>query len=868
MFMAASVLCFALLTRVPILALVLLQHPLPSAAVARTNLTAGDTLTPPDFITSPSGIFSFGFRALDDDPTRFLLATWFRFGAGVGQDNSSSQPQPASVVWFAKQSPSGTTPNATAQSVLRITADGQLTLTDGSNNGSQVLWTPSPERGSVLALRDSGNLQFLSDSGRQVLWESFWYPTDTLLPGQALAYDLARSQGKLFARRADAEFTTGRFSMGVQTDGNVVLYVDLLEGNDPGNAYWQAYTNSPDGNTTVTFDDLGRLNYTLHNGTTGSLIKPAASFAAGDYFQLARMDPDGIVRTYARPKRSGGNTSSSWTVSGAFPDDGCKKWTSGLQGMCGPGSYCLSPSTASSRDRLSCVCPAGYSYTDAQHRDSGCTPAFEPQSCSTDGESRASSAAADEFTLVELLNTTWVASIYYKKFTSVTEQQCRDYCLADCFCAAALMVGGSGCAQVAALTNGWRANDVTTKAFIKVRAKNSSVVGAPPAGTRNALAYKYKVVAICLASAFVLAITVGGLMAQRYLCRGRDRSCQQLLSSSVRAFSWKELHHATDGFKKLLGKGSFGEVYKGTMVRSPQQPPQLIAVKKLIDSHEYSEQEFTNEVQSIGQIHHRNLVRMIGYCKEGKHRMLVFEFMPGGSLRGVLFNHEERRPPWRWRAEAALAIARGVEYLHDGCSAPIIHCDIKPDNILLDSHGVPRITDFGISKLLGSQQVLTTVTHVRGTRGYIAPEWLRGDARVDTKADVYSFGVVLLEMICCRRCQEPVVHDLPEVAGDDAGETVTLFGWAAQLVVARRTELMLHGDPDVDDDAMEDTERVERFARVALWCMEPNPQLRPTMHQVVQMLETSDGAQLQELPPDPPQCYIESSPLIPQLKIE
>jgi serine/threonine protein kinase len=344
--------------------------------------------------------------------------------------------------------------------------------------------------------------------------------------------------------------------------------------------------------------------------------------------------------------------------------------------------------------------------------------------------------------------------------------------------------------------------------------------------------------------------------------RRRNRESQRPFSSSVRAFSCKELHQATNGFEKLLGKGSFGEVYRGTM-RSPH--PHLIAVKKLITSNEYSEQEFTNEVQSIGQIHHRNLVRMIGYCKEGKHRMLVFEFMPGGSLRGFLFD-PEKRPPWRWRAEAAIAIARGLEYLHYGCSAPIIHCDIKPDNILLDDRGVPRITDFGISKLLGSQQVHATVTHVRGTRGYIAPEWLRGDARVDTKADVYSFGVVLLEMICCRRCQEPVALGLPHGAEDDETQTVTLFGWAAQLVGARRTELTLHGD-DADVDSADDMERVDRFARVALWCIEPNPLLRPTTHQVVQMLETSDWAQVQTLRiPDPPECYMESSPLIPQLK--
>jgi hypothetical protein len=829
---AAALLCFALRCLVRIAAVVaLVQHAgLLPAAEAQANLTTGAALTPPEYITSPSGDFRFGFRALDSDPTKFLLATWFRFG--------DSPPQPQSVVWFAKQSSTGSTVVATPQSVLSITAaDGLVLISDG---GTQVMWrapTPNMVPGSVLALLDSGNLLLLDDSGK-VLWESFSYPTDTLLPSQSLAPN-SPTDGKLFSKRADAEFTTGRFSLAVQNDGNVVLYLDLLSGNNADNAYWASQSNSPNvSNTTVTFDDQGRLNYTLRDGTVHSLISPVVRSTVGDgehLFQFARMDPDGIVRAYARPKNGGGNV--SWIVSGAFPSDGCSKRTSKLQGMCGPGSYCVETT-----DRLNCVCPSMYSYTDAQHQDNGCTPEFEPQSCDGGGNR----GSSEEFTLVELPNTTWETSIYYNKFLSVTEEQCRGYCLNDCFCAAALFIDGSDCAEVAALTNGRQGNSVTTKALIKVRTRD-------PWAKRRKSAMTYKAITVCLAS--LLVITVGGLLAWRYYhARNRNRARKQLLSSSsVRAFSWKELYQATNGFEKLLGKGSFGEVYMGTMT-SPR--PHLIAVKKLIDANEYSEQEFTNEVQSIGQIHHRYLVRMIGYCKQGKHRMLVFEFMPGGSLRSFLFN-PEKKPPWRWRAEAALAIARGLEYLHDGCSTPVIHCDIKPDNILLDGHGIPRITDFGISKLLGSHQVHATVTHVRGTRGYIAPEWLRGDARVDTKADVYSFGVVLLEMICCRRCQEQVVpnSDLPAEGAGAGDETVTLFGWAAQLVQNRRTELMLLRHDEAD--AVEDMERVERFARVALWCIEPNPALRPTMRQVVHVLETSHVRV--ELPPDPPGCYVESS---------
>lgn len=286
---AAALLCFALRRLVPFLAavLALVQHAgLLPAAEAQANLTAGATLTPPGYITSPSGDFRFGFRALDPDPTKFLLATWFRFGDGSGD----SPPQPQSVVWFAKQSSTGSTPVATPQSVLSITADG-LVLSDG---GTQVLWrvpTPNMVPGTVLTLLDSGNLLFLDDSGK-VLWESFSYPTDTLLPSQSLAPSTP-TDGKLFSKRADAEFTTGRFSLAVQNDGNVVLYLDLLTGNNADHAYWASQSNSPNvSNTTVTFDDQGRLNYTLHDGTVHSLISPVVRSTVGDgeHFQFARMD--------------------------------------------------------------------------------------------------------------------------------------------------------------------------------------------------------------------------------------------------------------------------------------------------------------------------------------------------------------------------------------------------------------------------------------------------------------------------------------------------------------------------------------------------------------------------------------------------
>ncbi|KAF7046330.1 hypothetical protein CFC21_055362 [Triticum aestivum] len=515
---------FALLRVATTIAMLLVQQArlLPVVAMARTKLTAGDTLTVPDYITSPSGSFAFGFRAHDSDPTKFLLATWFRLG--------SMPPQAQSVVWFAKESAMGTTPNATARSVLSIPADGQLKLTDGSIE----LWrapTPSMKRGSVLVLTDSGNVQLLGD-GDNVLWESFGFPTDTLLPGQSL-------EGFLFSKRADTEFTTGRFSLAAQSDGNVVLCVDLFTGDILQNAYWATATNGPYGNTTITFDEYGHLSYTLYDGSINNLISPLAT--GRNYFRFARMDPDGIVRAYARPKHGGGGgQNTTWTVSGTLPSvGGCKLKTTRMQGMCGPGSYCVE-----TKERLNCVCPSGYTYIDAEHTESGCTPGFEPQRC---GEENIS----DKFSLVELPNTIWELSIYYKKFPSVSEEQCYDYCLNDCFCAAALMINGSDCVELGALVYGRQGNDVTTKALIKVRkGNNTPYMETPPSKTTTILVGPYKIVTICLA--LILLITLGGsLMALYYLTRNRDS--QRLLSSSVRSFSCKELYEATNGFKKLLG---------------------------------------------------------------------------------------------------------------------------------------------------------------------------------------------------------------------------------------------------------------------------------------------------------------------------
>ncbi|KAL0460660.1 UNVERIFIED_CONTAM: G-type lectin S-receptor-like serine/threonine-protein kinase LECRK1 [Sesamum latifolium] len=185
----------------------------------------------------------------------------------------------------------------------------------------------------------------------------------------------------------------------------------------------------------------------------------------------------------------------------------------------------------------------------------------------------------------------------------------------------------------------------------------------------------------------------------------------------IRRYTYKELEEATGSFEQQLGRGSFGTVYKGV---NPSNPMRYIAIKRLDMAVKEGENEFMTEVNAIGQTHHKNLVNLLGYCDEGNNRVLVYEYMSNGSLASLLISIS--RPRWNQRLQIAFGIARGLTYLHEECSTQIIHCDVKPQNILLDEYLVPKISDFGLAKLLLSEQSRVARTHPRGTVGYFAPE--------------------------------------------------------------------------------------------------------------------------------------------------
>jgi serine/threonine protein kinase len=283
-------------------------------------------------------------------------------------------------------------------------------------------------------------------------------------------------------------------------------------------------------------------------------------------------------------------------------------------------------------------------------------------------------------------------------------------------------------------------------------------------------------------------------------------------------FRYADLQRATRNFSDKLGVGGFGSVFKGFLNDSS-----VIAVKRL-DGVRQGEKQFRAEVTSLGIIQHINLVKLIGFCAEGDKRLIVYEHMPNHSLDAHLFHTDTTGLRWSIRYEIALGVARGLAYLHDSCRDCIIHCDIKPENILLHASFVPKIADFGMAKILG-RDFSRVLTMPRGTVGYFAPEWLIGTV-ITAKVDVYSYGMVLLEIISGKR---------------NSGRECTTSGdhvyfpaeVANKLLEGNNVETLL--DKNLPGDVH--LEQVKRSLKIACWCIQDNELDRPTMGQVVQCLE-------------------------------
>ncbi|XP_024537474.1 probable LRR receptor-like serine/threonine-protein kinase At1g67720 isoform X1 [Selaginella moellendorffii] len=300
-------------------------------------------------------------------------------------------------------------------------------------------------------------------------------------------------------------------------------------------------------------------------------------------------------------------------------------------------------------------------------------------------------------------------------------------------------------------------------------------------------------------------------------------------NSSTKMIAYKDVIEATSNFKRVIGEGSFGPVYYGCLPNGVE-----VAVKVLSSNSKQGYQEFQTEIDILSVVHHKNLVPFLGYCTQKSKLILVYEFLSNGTLREHLYGEGKRYPTLSWKTRLGIALdaAQGLEYLHTSCNLHIIHRDVKTSNILLSFDMVAKLSDFGLSKFYDSNKASHVSTGIKGTPGYLDPEY-HSYSRLTEKSDVYSFGVVLFEIVCGR---EPLNFTLLE-------EQIVLSEWACKELEKGNLRTVI--DPSLSDYGENAALKVLEVARK---CVERSPHRRPNMSTVViqlrEAIQLEDGSSL------------------------
>ncbi|CAA0842561.1 receptor-like protein kinase 4 [Striga hermonthica] len=745
-------------------------------------------------ITSPNGTFKLGFFAPNDEYS-WYLGIWY-----------ARIPIPT-YIWVANREKA--VKNLLSASA-EITETGRLAVTDQESR--TLLWeTNNVERAKGLSLLEEGNLVLLSADGR-IVWQSFDFPADTSLPGMNLTAGTI-----LNSWRSSIDPSPGRYFLRLNPPdyGEIALYFSNSSvGMDNLYTYWttgnwsgSAFAGVPE----MTIPYIYKFNFVEPFTPMATFMYNEVPLEVDTEPPLTRfvLDHTGRLKQFTWSQQSGG-----WNIFWAQPENMCK-----VYGLCGNLGMCngnqLSP----------CQCLNGFSPSDnvSWFKDDfsqGCRRTSR-ESCSEHDKFEEIGNVSHERTAVVSFSGTWA--------------ECESTCLKNCSCIGLYHDEKSNSCRnlYGPLLN---LLNVTSDSTIK----DTLYLRVQPNGTRKKSSNAKMILLIGIICS-VLAILCIGVM-NLYVCRRRKRRARltrgedndnTIQVSNLRLFSYKELHSATKGFSEKLGHGGFGSVFKGELADSS-----AVAVKRL-ERPGGGEKEFRAEVCTIGRIQHVNLVRLRGFCCEGFHRLLVYDFMPKGALSSYLrrSNGNTNGPDcpnlsWEARFRVAIGTARGIAYLHEECRSCIIHCDIKPENILLDEGFAARVSDFGLAKLVG-RDLSRVVATMRGTWGYVAPEWISGVA-ITTKADVYSYGMTLLELIGGRRnVPPPAGGENNNNASPEEGGRWFYPPWAARRIVegdvAAVVDEKLSGEYNVAEAA--------RLGLTAVWCIQDEEGERPAMGTVVKMLE-------------------------------
>ncbi|XP_048328227.1 G-type lectin S-receptor-like serine/threonine-protein kinase At2g19130 isoform X2 [Ziziphus jujuba] len=652
----------------------------------------------------------------------------------------------------------------------------------------------------MAVLQDNGNFVLKDGSNSpRILWQSFEHPTNTWLPGCKFGYNnMTKTNQRLVSWKNSEDPSPGLYTLELDTSSSTYKILWNRSKN-----YW----NSGPWNGRI-FDTVPEMNsnpifeFTYITNINESYF---IYYVKGNSTKYPRavMDVSGQL------KQLNWLPTKQWNAFWSQPRQQCEvPYFCGAYGICNEMSLPF------------CNCLMGFepklkSFWDLEDYSHGCQ---RKTKLNCENINDTGNGKRDKF--LEMSSMSLPEAQQY--VTAGSEAVCKAICLNNCSCTAYAFDSNKCLIWVGELLN--------LKQFSAGESKGEILyVRLAASELRSSRKSNGRVIGAVVGGASGLAVLLGLIIL--VILRQRKKIFspgKAVVEGSLVAFDYRYLQIATNNFSEKLGRGGFGSVFKGKLNDST-----VIAVKQL-ESVSQGEKQFRTEVSTLGTIQHVNLVRLHGFCSQGSKKLLVYDYMPNGSLDSHIFETKNSKVlNWETRYRIALGTARGLRYLHEECRECIIHCDVKPDNVLLDAEFCPKVADFGLAKLVG-RDFSRVLTSMRGTRGYLAPEWISGVA-ITAKADVYSFGMMLFEFVSGRRNSKYYVN----------GDVSFFPTWAASIIIGGGDVFSLL-DPRLEGNA--DPEELIRVCRVACWCVQREETQRPSMGQIVQILEGILNVNLPPLP--------------------